>query len=191
MLTTSVIALPVYPFHWPEITWSGKRRDTVIYIPHVCKGQEIESQLYYYHLAAKFFHVIKNGSHVWHYVNAIYEDWPAASISQGRVQNSSIFREVDFLSTEHGIARLLHLSRFSLKIHVQLISQCSANLFLYPINHTPKKRGTLNKLTKLNVTNSRRSWKVSASTRFLEKSIRISPSCGVASLMLHESKQRL
>jgi hypothetical protein len=80
--------------------------------------------------------VIKNGSHVWHYVNAIYEDWPAASISQGRVQNGSIFREVDLLSTEHGISRLLHLSRFSLKIHVQLVSQCPANLFLYPINHT-------------------------------------------------------
>jgi hypothetical protein len=54
--------------------------------------------------------VIKNSSHVWHYVNAIYEDWPATSISQGRVQNGSIFREVDLLSTEHGIARFLHLS---------------------------------------------------------------------------------
>lgn len=67
------------------------------------------------YLSTEFFHVIKDCIDVRHYVNAIYKNWPIASVSQGGMQNCSVFGEVDFLSAEHGIARFLYLTGFGLK----------------------------------------------------------------------------
>lgn len=59
----------------------------------------------------ELLHVRQNGVNVRSDVFSINEDRSVLAIPQSHVQNGPVLREIDLLAVEHGVARVLHLSR--------------------------------------------------------------------------------
>src|SRR5712691_3927287 len=84
--------------HWPEV---GAADADVDHVAHALASVALPGTTA--HPVAKVCHLIEDGVDLGHYVLAINNDSCSSWRAQGHMQDSAVFRDVDFLAPEHGI----------------------------------------------------------------------------------------
>lgn len=174
ILMTSVMGLPVYPFHSPLLTFSVNVR--IWARTRLTSGMTWSQKHPLIYVRLRKIGALQ-ASHT--YIFAIHHYRIIGSISQGNVQHGPILCEIDLTSCEHAITEFLDVASFSLwhKVREVMIKSIikenlrNKNWSIILERNQLIFMGNSRSITKLNSSCS-----TSSVMRFLEKSTSRSPS---------------